>query len=229
VSVRGLLLDSGGTLTRPVGGRWNPRFDFEDVLLRHWPEAPVERFAAAFAAGQAFIDGSGSATSPRDDYHRALLRELGMADPPRTLLDDLDRPLAAAVLEPYPEVPAVLAELRSRGLALAVVTDNWGTADSVRRLHDQAGLADHFDAFVVSQEVGCNKPDPRIFRTAAGALGLEPAECLVVDDDPELVAAAIRLGYQGLAVLREETAVASSAPWARTLAGVLAAVGPPAA
>jgi FMN phosphatase YigB (HAD superfamily) len=81
----------------------------------------------------------------------------------------------------------------------------------------------------VSQEVGCNKPDPRIFRTAADALGLPPAECLVVDDDPELVAAAIRLGYRGLAVLREETAVASSVPWARTLAGVLAAVGPPAA
>ena len=186
------------------------------------------RFAAAFATGQAFIDGSG-ATSPRDDYHRAILRDLGLADPPRELLDDLDSPLDVAVLEPYPEVPSVLDALLSRGLRLAVVTDNWGTADSVRRLHDQAGLAGRFEAFVVSQEVGCNKPDPRIFRAAVDSLGLEPAECLVVDDDPELVAAAIRLGYEGLAVLRGGTDVASPVPWSRTLTGVLDAVGPPAA
>jgi putative hydrolase of the HAD superfamily len=201
VTVRGLLLDTGGTLTRPVDGRWNPRRDFEDVLLRHWPDAPVERFAAAFAAG--------------------------LADPPRELLDDLGSPLDVAVLEPYPEVPAVLDELLSRGLRLAVVTDNWGTAGSVRWLHDQAGLAGRFEAFVVSQEVGCDKPDPRIFGAAADSLGLEPAECLVVDDDPELVAAAIRLGYQGLAVLREGTDVISGVPWARTLTGVLDALGPP--
>ena len=32
VGFRGVLFDSGDTLTRPVGGRWNPRFDFEEIV-----------------------------------------------------------------------------------------------------------------------------------------------------------------------------------------------------
>jgi len=34
-------------------------------------------------------------------------------------------------------------------------------------------------------------------------LGLGPAECVFVDDDPELVAAAIELGYSGRALCRD--------------------------
>jgi putative hydrolase of the HAD superfamily len=36
-----------------------------------------------------------------------------------------------------------------------------------------------------------------MYRHASDALGIEPADCLFVDDDPSLVAAAIDLGYQG--------------------------------
>lgn len=36
-----------------------------------------------------------------------------------------------------------------------------------------------------------------MYRHASDALGLEPSECLFIDDDPDLVAAAVNLGYQG--------------------------------
>ena len=29
--IQGILFDSGGVLIRPVGGRWNPRYDFEEI------------------------------------------------------------------------------------------------------------------------------------------------------------------------------------------------------
>ena len=67
---RGVLFDTGNTLTRPIGGRWNPRFDFECVLLRHHPDVPSDAFEHAFAVGQAFLDAAPS-TARRDDYHRA--------------------------------------------------------------------------------------------------------------------------------------------------------------
>jgi putative hydrolase of the HAD superfamily len=38
-------------------------------------------------------------------------------------------------------------------------------------------------------------------------LGLEPHECLFIDDDPELVAAAIDLGYHGVALDRDTHAI----------------------
>lgn len=56
---------------------------------------------------------------------------------------------------------------------------------------------------MISAVLGCNKPDPRMYRAASDALGLAPDECLFVDDDPDLVAAALALDYRGLAVCRD--------------------------
>lgn len=202
MAIRGVLFDTGDTLTRPLGGRWNPRFDFEDVLLRHVPDAPSHRFAYAFAAGQRFLDRSAT-TPPRDDYHRAVLAELGIDDPSRLLLEDLDRPLGVPHVELYPDVLPVLEELRVRGMRMAIVTDNWGDAGTVKQKHERLGLGGFFEAFVVSSELGCNKPDARMYHTASHALGLTPAECFYVDDDPALVEAALALGYDGTAICRD--------------------------
>ena len=202
MAIRGVLFDTGDTLTRPIGGRWNPRFDFEEVLLRHVPDAPSHRFAEAFAAGQRLLDESPT-TPPRDDYHRAILAELGITNAPRSILEDLDRPLEVPHVEPFPDVRGVLEELRARAIRMAIVTDNWGDAETVKRKHDRIGLEGFFEAFVVSSELGCNKPDARMYRAASDALGLQPAECLYVDDDPALVGAALALGYRGAAICRE--------------------------
>jgi FMN phosphatase YigB (HAD superfamily) len=53
---------------------------------------------------------------------------------------------------------------------------------------------------------------------AAGSdlLGLEPGACLFIDDDPQLVLAAIQLGYHGVALAREGRPV-SSVPMITTL------------
>ena len=42
---RGVLFDSGDTLIHPIGGRWNPRFDFEEIVLRHLPKLAVDAFS----------------------------------------------------------------------------------------------------------------------------------------------------------------------------------------
>lgn len=119
------------------------------------------------------------------------------------MLDELDRPLDVPPVELYPDVRETLEQLRSSGLRMAIVTDNWGNAESVRRTHDRIGLEGFFDAFAVSSELGCNKPDERMYRAASDALGLRPDECLFVDDDPGLVKAAVRLGYAGTAIRRD--------------------------
>lgn len=207
--VEGLLLDSGDTIIGPKGGRWNPRFDFEDVLLRHWPDAPADRFAAAFDAGRRFLDGCRT-TPPRDLYHRAILQHLGMDEPSEELLTDLDASLPPSeVVEVFPEVPSTLDELRSRGLKMAIVSDNWSGLDQI---YDRLGLGRYFDAFIVSEEVGCCKPDPRMYWTASEALGLAPHQCLFVDDHAELVAAALALGYAGVTIDRTGTEPAGDVP-----------------
>lgn len=215
-ALRAVLFDSGGVLMRPIGGRWNPRADFEETVLAHAPSVSPRQFAAAIAAGDHFLASSAS-TSGRDDYHRVLLRHLGV-DPAPRLLADLRRDVPpSAFLETYPDVEETLGELSRRGVRMAVVSDAW---PDLPDLHTGLGIGRFFEAYAVSAVLGCNKPDPRMYHHASTALGVPPGQCLFVDDDPELVAAAIGLGYAGRALCRNGPA-ASAVPCVGSLTQLL--------
>lgn len=59
--------------------------------------------------------------------------------------------------------------------------------------------------------LGCRKPDPRMYAAGSDLLGLAPGDRLFIDDDPELVAAAVALGYHGVALVPDPPPVAASA------------------
>ncbi|MBS2966823.1 HAD-IA family hydrolase [Actinocrinis puniceicyclus] len=189
---------------RPIGGRWHPRADFERTVLAWAAPAPGPRltprdFARAISAGDRFFEQS-AGTPDLDDYHRVLLAELGV-DAPDALLAELTRPVEpAAVLEIFPDVLPTLLELRRRGVRMAVVSDAW---PDLPDLHAGLGIRDFFEAYAISAVLGCRKPDPRMYHHASSALGLAPADCLFVDDDPALVEAAIELGYAGRVIRRD--------------------------
>ena len=205
---QGVLFDSGDVLIRPIGGRWNPRYDFEGILLAHHPDTQVERFPEAFAAGQRVLD-AGTTTANRTDYHRAMLAVLGIGAPSTALLQELEAPAAGPVVELFPGVRRVLEQLRASGVGMAVVSDNWaGLEDTYRDL----GIDHYFAGFVISEVLGCNKPDPRMYSAGRELLGLDPGACLVVDDDPELVLVAIQLGYHGVALTRDLRPARASVP-----------------
>jgi putative hydrolase of the HAD superfamily len=220
VGFRGVLFDSGDTLIRPVGGRWNPRFDFEEIVLRHLPDLATDVFPQAFAAGQKVLD-AGPTTPSRTEYHRAILHDLGVRRPASSLLEELDQPTARPPVEPFPEARAVLERLRAGGVGMAVISDNWpGLEELYRRL----GLDTYFQAFVISAVLGCRKPDPRMYRAGNDALGLAPHECIFVDDAPDLVAAAIDLGYGGTAIIRTADPP-TVVPWISTLEDLVPMTG----
>jgi putative hydrolase of the HAD superfamily len=198
-----VLFDAGGVLIGPVGGRWNPRFDFEDVVVAHHPFVDAGLFASAIVEGQRVLD-AGPGTVARDDYHRAMLRVLGVAEASDALLRELDAPLAVPAVEVLPGVRPVLDLLRDRGVRMSVVSDAWAGLDDVFR---GLGIADHFAGFAISEVLGCRKPDPRMYAAGSDLLGLVPGDCLFVDDDPALVAAAVALGYHGVALVPDPAAI----------------------
>ena len=90
--------------------------------------------------------------------------------------------IAALRFRPYPEVPAVLADLRRRGLRLVVVS-NWDVS-----LHDQLagdGLGRLVDGIVSSAELGAAKPAPAAFTRALTLAGVPPEETAHVGDRVE--------------------------------------------
>jgi putative hydrolase of the HAD superfamily len=96
------------------------------------------------------------------------------------ILAELTRGVARRRLTQYPNVRAVLEELRGR-FPLAVVTDAqsaWARAE----LH-QVGLLDFFDPIVVSGDHGFRKPDPQLFTLALRALRVAPNRAMYVGND----------------------------------------------
>lgn len=203
---------------QPIGGRWNPRADFEQILTTVVPTLRISDIAVAIAVGDAFLSDGTDGTPAYDDYHRVILEHLGVP-PTAALLAELTRPVdPTTILETFPEVLATLRELRCRGVPMAVVSDAW---PELPALHAALGMEGFFETYAISAELGCHKPDPRMYRHASDALGLTPADCLFLDDDPSLVTAAIDLGYHGLAVLRDPNQTTDAAPFIRSIAALL--------
>lgn len=87
--------------------------------------------------------------------------------------------------KPFPEPLAVIKKLREMGIKTAIVTNiPVERVESQRRKIAALGIADLFDAIVISGEFGIHKPDRRIFDHAAGLLGVSNGQCVFVGDDP---------------------------------------------
>jgi len=88
-----------------------------------------------------------------------------------------------------PDAAGVLAALAAR-YRLGIVTN--GASGVQREKLAGSGLAGHFGAVVVSGELGRGKPDPHVVRAALDALGVTPAEAVMVGDSIERDVAAAR-------------------------------------
>ncbi len=101
------------------------------------------------------------------------------------------------------EAQPVLEALRSR-YRIALIT-NWVLASWIRRWLADSEIRGRFEDIGVSDEAGCVKPDPRIFRISLERLGLEPGEMAYVGDSPEDVKGALAVGSVPILIDRENT------------------------
>ncbi|MER6319637.1 HAD family hydrolase [Streptomyces sp. NPDC001581] len=128
------------------------------------------------------------------EQHRAayggLARAAGLPAP-ELLAALYDRHMSPAAWRPYPDTGPTLRELRRRGLPVAVVSNIGWDLRPVFRAH---GLDELVDTYVLSFELGVQKPDPEIFRVACGRLGPAPADVLMVGDDRHADGGARALG-----------------------------------
>ena len=97
---------------------------------------------------------------------------------------------------PNPETCDLIPQLhgRYRLLLLSNTTD----------LHSRwfrrqfAEVLDHFDALVLSHEIGMRKPSPRIYEHCLSLAGCSASECVFVDDLPANIDAARACGWHGI-------------------------------
>lgn len=114
--------------------------------------------------------------------------------------------ILGAFEEAYDDALPLLERLTAEGHRLAIIS-NGPPGDHQRAKLRRAGLDRFFgDAVFISCEVGCEKPDPRIFHHALQALGVTAAEALYVGDKPEHDAgAAVKAGLHGVWIDRRNS------------------------
>lgn len=96
-------------------------------------------------------------------------------------------------------VKEMLETLHSRGLKMAVCS----AADRRKVLYNLMAVgvdAGIFEAIITGSEVEKKKPDPEIYLKGAAAVGIDPKDCLVVEDAISGVQAARSAGMDAAAV-----------------------------
>jgi sugar-phosphatase len=191
LAVRGFLFDLDGTLldtSGPIGRSWT-RWAGEH-------EVTAADFVRVGSHGRRSVDLVTALVSPeRAATALARIHALELAD-----LDGIVAVRGAAQL------------LRALpGAAWGIVTSGDRNLATARLRASQLAFA--VDRLLVTgDEVHAGKPDPAPYAAGAAALGLEPADCLVVEDAPAGIVSGVAAGARTLAltttVTREELTAA---------------------
>lgn len=205
--IKGVLFDSGDTLVRPIAGSWWPKQSFIDAFEAHGIDhTDMSRFDGAVSLAVRYLEDNHRLTTEEEERRQfrtaytIVIETLGAKSPTEDLLADMLRPFEEGTgIEPFPDTRRVLDDLSGRGIKLGIVSDNWPSLD---RRYRQLGLRHYFDAFIISAALGCWKPSELMYTTAIEGIGLPPELLMFVDDRPENVAAAVRLGMRGVVMSR---------------------------
>ena len=91
-----------------------------------------------------------------------------------------------------------LSTLRAQGYKIAVCSNS--VRHSVETMMHYAGLEPYLDYIISNEDVAKGKPDPEMYLNAMSRFGLEPEECLIVEDNEHGIQAAKASGAHLLVV-----------------------------
>ena len=187
MNARALLIDFGGVLTSNV-------FDaFGDFCISVGLDR--DAIAAAFRAdaeAAKLLSLVETGKIPEDEFERRfapiLCRGTDVVLEPEGLI-----PRFTTTLRPDEAMLDVVGRIHAARFPTSIVSNSFGYG-----AYDGYGLDERFDDVVLSGDVGVRKPSRRIYTLAAERLGVDPADCVFVDDLAHNVSGAERVGMSGI-------------------------------
>ncbi len=173
----GLLVDWGGVMTSNMFATFSAFCEREGLS----PDTVSNGFRGDSASRELLIELETGAL-PEEQFETRYAAILGVAAPGL-----IDRMFADA--RPDEPMHAAVRRARAAGVMTGLVSNSWGT-----RRYDRTLLAELFDGVVISGEVGIRKPAPDLYALGAQRIGVEPGQCVFVDDLPFNLKPAAELG-----------------------------------
>ena len=101
-------------------------------------------------------------------------------------------------LEPLPGVIELIRNLKDKKFKLAVGSS--GPPENVELLLNSLQVKKYFEIIITADDVSNSKPAPDVFLIAAKRLQINPKNCIVIEDAPVGIEAAIRAGMKSIAI-----------------------------
>lgn len=203
MTLRVIFFDWGGTLAAPSPMFRDPALVWVHVAhelgLAELVEAEVRAKMEAIDPPwqQRMYGYLGRTDEFWHEYNLAVMDALDL----RERREELDRRVSATFEAPdayrlFPEVREVLAGLRTRGLRLGVISNH---SERLLRVVRRLNLDGDLDPVVITQQVGAEKPDRRVFEFALERADCEAGEAVHVGDTFEAdYLGATRAGLRGV-------------------------------
>ncbi len=165
----------------------------------YWMEAQAD-LARRFDVEWTYDDGLSLVGIPLDATAQVLI-DRGVRLEPDEIISTLVTQVSARARTHMPwltDARALLDQVVAAGVPCALVTMSFGDLADV--FVDAAGGV--FAAVVTGDEVRNGKPDPEAYLMAAQRLGVDPRDCVAIEDSPAGVRSAHASGAVTLAVRR---------------------------
>lgn len=130
----------------------------------------------------------------REEYFRELIKSYGLFDP--SLIEEGCKILQEADDDIifFDGVFDTLRKLKQQGYLLGVITDSAVPVYLKLSWFDKGGFVDVWDSYISSQEIGVQKPDPKIYMASLEQMGLKPDQTIFVGHNPDELRGAKNIG-----------------------------------
>lgn len=179
-AIKGVLFDMDGVV-----------LDTEKLYCRFWREAAMALgypMTVEQALGMRSLNAQAGQAKLESYFGPGVSREV-MKEKRVELMDAY---VQVYGVDPKHGISELLDELKRWGIRTAITTSS--PMDRVRRYLKPLGLLDKFDCLCSGHDVPHGKPEPDIYLHGAACVGLEPGECLAIEDSHAGVLSASRAG-----------------------------------
>ena len=178
--IRGVLFDMDGLV-----------LDSEKLYTRFWREA-VRCFGYEMSWEQALTMRGLGRQAGEAAIHRYFGADADYMQLRNKRIELMEAFVDAHGVELKPGIRELLDYLDAAGIPAAITSSS--PIPRIRKYLGQHGLDIRFTALCSGRDVPHGKPAPDIYLSGAAALGLDPAECLALEDAPAGILSAYRAG-----------------------------------